>query len=98
MDSVTHIFLGGAIAQLIAGRKMGMARAFVLGGLAATIPDFDVFIHTGDTMRDHALHRYFMHSLAIVPLLSLLAVLPFVLPRKRRGDFRIAFAAAFLAC
>lgn len=70
MDPVTHIFLGAAVAQVAVARRTGYARAFFIGALAAALPDFDVFLHTGDVMRDHALHRHFMHSLVIVPALA----------------------------
>jgi inner membrane protein len=97
MDSVTHIFLGGAAAQAIAGRKLGKA-AFFLGALAATIPDFDVFVYTGDSLRDHLFHRTFMHSLAIVPVLATLAMIPFLLWKKLRPQWRLMLAVALLAC
>src|SRR5436190_318047 len=74
MDSVTHIFLGGALAQAVAGRRVGHVRAFLLGALAATVPDFDVFFHTGDALLNHAMHRHFMHALIMVPVLAAVAL------------------------
>ncbi len=98
MDSVTHIFLGGAIAQCAGGKKIGYGRAFLLGALAGNMPDLDVFFHTGEAMRDHALHRHFMHSLIIVPLLASLATLPFIAKKSARSLFKPMFFAALLAC
>src|ERR1035437_8488117 len=97
MDSVTHVFLGGAVAQSIAGRRLGPA-AFFVGALAATLPDFDVFIHTGDVVRDHVLHRHFTHALVMTPVLAALAVLPFLCSRSLRDKWRAMYLAAFLAC
>jgi inner membrane protein len=98
MDSVTHIFLGGAIGQLVAGGRAGYGRTFLLGALAATVPDFDVFIHTGNVMRDHALHRHFMHSFVLVPVLAALAAVPFVLQKQARPWAARLYLAAVLAC
>jgi hypothetical protein len=42
MDSLTQIVLGGAIGELVAGRKMGN-RAVLWGAIAGTIPDLNVF-------------------------------------------------------
>jgi inner membrane protein len=98
MDSVTHIFLGSALAMAAAGRRLGYRRAFVIGALAATFPDFDCFLHTGDEMRDLALHRHFMHSLIIVPLLAALSVLPFMLHKRSRPLWKPLYLAALIAC
>ena len=42
MDSLTQIVLGGAVAELVAGKKMGN-KAILWGAVAGTIPDLDVF-------------------------------------------------------
>jgi inner membrane protein len=98
VDSLTHILLGGAIAQLVAARRVGMGRAFWLGALAATIPDFDSFAHTGDVMRDFAMHRHFMHSLVMVPVIATVAMLPFLVQKKARAMWRPLYLAALIAC
>jgi inner membrane protein len=97
MDSVTHIFLGGAVAQGIFGKKLGRA-AFWVGAIAATIPDLDVFIHTGDAVHDHLMHRHFMHSLAMVPVIAAISVLPFLIAKSRRALWKELFLAALFAC
>lgn len=98
MDSVTHILLGSVLAQALVGRRIGHARAFLIGALAATFPDFDCFFHTGNQMQDHALHRHFMHSVIIVPLLAGLSVLPFLLHKKSRPLLKYLYLAALAAC
>ena len=69
MDSLTQIVLGGAIGELVAGRKMGN-RAVLWGAIAGTIPDLDVFFRVFFHPIEAALvHRGFSHSL----LFSILA-------------------------
>lgn len=68
MDSLTHIVMGAAIAQAVSNGKLGR-KAMVFGALAATIPDFDVFLtpHLGD-FAEWKYHRGFTHSLWFTPL------------------------------
>lgn len=98
MDSLTHILLGGALAQVVAGRRAGMVRSFLVGAAAATLPDLDVFIQTGNVVRDHALHRHFTHSLAFVPLLAVVAWALFMMSRKGRAVARPLFEGSLAAC
>jgi len=101
MDSITHIFLGGAIAHaVLPARKpalVGWRTAFLLGALAATVPDFDVFIYTGNTVTDHALHRSFMHCFLLVPLLALLSAAPFLALKRLRPAWEQLLLASLLA-
>ena len=63
MDSLTQIVLGGAVAELVAGKKMGN-KAILWGAVAGTIPDLDVFLMTFYHPIDAALlHRGFSHSI-----------------------------------
>lgn len=63
MDSLTQIVLGAAVAEAVAGKKLG-AKAALLGGIAGTIPDLDVFLRAFYDPFDAALvHRGFSHSL-----------------------------------
>ena len=63
MDSLTQIVLGGAVAELVAGKKMGN-KAIFWGALAGTIPDLDVFFRAFYHPIDAALlHRGFSHSI-----------------------------------
>ncbi len=97
MDSVTHVLLGGAVGLGLMGKRAGMASFFV-GALAATMPDFDVFLHTGDVVRDHVLHRHFMHSVVLVPVLAALAMLPFLRMPRVRACWAAMYGTAVLAC
>jgi len=69
MDSITQIVLGGAIGELVAGKKLGN-KAILWGAVAGTIPDLDVFLRVFYHPIDAALvHRGFSHSLlfALLP-------------------------------
>ncbi|MGN6369259.1 MAG: metal-dependent hydrolase [Phycisphaerae bacterium] len=103
MDSITHVLLGGTIALAARSPRKGRTSpvgpraAFLLGALAATFPDFDVLIRTGNAVTDHALHRSFMHSFLFVPLLAALSALPFLALKRFRPAWKPILLAAFLA-
>lgn len=62
MDSLTQIILGAAVGEAVLGKKIGN-RAMVYGGIAATIPDLDIFAsYFTDTVTALELHRGFSHS------------------------------------
>ena len=70
MDSLTQIVLGGAVAELVAGKRMGN-KAIVWGAIAGTIPDLDVFLRAFYHPIDAALlHRGFSHSILFSFLFS----------------------------
>ena len=63
MDSLTQIVLGGAVGELVAGKKMGN-KAVLWGAVAGTIPDLDVFFRVLYHPIEAALvHRGFSHSI-----------------------------------
>lgn len=72
MDSITHLFLGGAIAAAIA--PAGNRRAALLAGAALnTLPDLDslfITLLTDDPVSLMTVHRSFSHSLFVLPLLG----------------------------
>lgn len=72
MDSVTQAALGAVVGGVVAGRKLGR-RALIIGAIAGTLPDLDVFISpfVSDTTRLMT-HRSATHSLVIMPLLAAL--------------------------
>ncbi|HEV2353277.1 MAG TPA: metal-dependent hydrolase, partial [Puia sp.] len=77
MDSLTHIVLGAAIGELVAGRKLGK-KALVIGAVANSLPDLDFLgAFWLDTSRDVCFHRGITHSFLMVltaaPLLAVLA-------------------------
>lgn len=62
MDSLTQIVLGAGVGELLLGRKLGN-RAMVWGGLAATVPDLDVFLGAVLSPAESLhTHRGFSHS------------------------------------
>jgi inner membrane protein len=70
MDSITHIVLGAAIGELMAGRKLGK-KAMLVGAIAQSLPDIDVVASFWlDTSRDLWAHRGITHSLLFVLLIS----------------------------
>ena len=76
MDSLTHIVLGAAVAEVVVGKKIGN-KALVIGAIAGNIPDFDsfvsIFLNPVDAL---FFHRGISHSLLVlamlVPMLALL--------------------------
>ena len=90
MDPITHVLLGGTTAQ--AAARNGEARAAALaGGVAAVIPDLDMFIPTGgDSLSALLLHRNFSHSIVFMPLGALIAAgLVWLLLRRSTGFGRV---------
>lgn len=63
MDSLTQFALGAAVGELVLGRQLGW-KAILLGGLAGTIPDLDVFFNNFfDPVTALKIHRGFSHSI-----------------------------------
>ena len=77
MDSLTHVVFGAALGEAVLGKKIGK-KAMLLGAMANTLPDLDVFLVLGDPIREITLHRGLSHSLMFpvfaAPLLAWLAV------------------------
>jgi inner membrane protein len=70
MDSLTQIILGAAVAEAVAGKKMGN-KAALWGAIGGTIPDLDVFItgffHPIDGL---LVHRGFSHSILFAMIMG----------------------------
>lgn len=67
MDPVSHVLLGASLAYGVAHRSLGRTAAAV-GGLAAFVPDADVFIRSAaDPLLATEYHRHFTHSLLFAP-------------------------------
>ncbi|HNB81984.1 MAG TPA: metal-dependent hydrolase [Chitinophagaceae bacterium] len=84
MDSVTHIILGAAIGEALLGKRIGR-KAALIGALAKSLPDFDLF-YTGlnDPRLYMCCHRGHTHSLFWESLYAIpLAWLFFALFRKK---------------
>jgi inner membrane protein len=81
MDTVTHMLLGAATAQLGFRRRIGPSATWMAAG-AAALPDLDIFFGRwatssidGSAALSHMLgHRGITHSLLVAPVLALLAV------------------------
>ncbi|MDR6839854.1 metal-dependent hydrolase [Pseudoxanthomonas sacheonensis] len=72
MDSLTHLFLGGAIAAAIAPAKHRRA-ALLAGAALNTLPDLDslfIALSTSDPVSLMTVHRSFSHSLFVLPVLG----------------------------
>ena len=97
MDSLTHIVLGAAIGELMAGRKLGK-KALLIGAIANSLPDIDFVASMWmPTAQDVWAHRGLTHSLLFVlvmtPLLAWLAMR--IWPRTTtmtRKDWWVFFA------
>src|ERR1700742_714185 len=77
MDSLTHIVLGAAIGEVLAGRTLGK-KALLIGAVANSLPDVDFIASFWmPVARDVWAHRGLTHSflfvLLMTPLLTLLA-------------------------
>lgn len=58
MDSLTQIVLGGAVGEVVLGKKIGN-KAILFGAIAGTIPDLDIF---QGLIAQTISHRGFTHS------------------------------------
>lgn len=68
VDPFTHTLLGASLGYTIGGRHLGRA-AMLAGGLAAFVPDADVFIRSAaDPLLAIEHHRGFTHALAMAPV------------------------------
>jgi len=66
MDSLTQIVLGGAVGEVVLGKKIGN-KAILFGAIAGTIPDLDVF---QGLIQQTISHRGFTHSFFFAFLMS----------------------------
>lgn len=85
MDSITHLFYGGAIAAAIAPRQHRRA-ALLAGAVLNTLPDLDVFpLRFFDPVTEMTWHRGMTHSWFVLPFVAW-AIWAFF----RRRDGRVA--------
>jgi inner membrane protein len=71
MDSVSQIALGAAVGVAAMGRRTALWKAAAWGAVAGTLPDLDVLIDHGDTVRNMVLHRAETHAPFWLTLFSL---------------------------
>ncbi len=93
MDSITHIVAGAALGELVFGKKIGN-KALIVGAIANTIPDIDVFFTKLAATPDAALHvhRGYTHALFTHPFMAL----PFAFLTYRLFKKEIAFYKWYL--
>jgi inner membrane protein len=74
MDSVSQVVLGACIGTAVLGRRIGVRKAAITGGLLATLPDLDIFWPNDDPVDRFVSHRSATHSLIthtlVTPLLA----------------------------
>ncbi len=77
MDSLTQLALGAAVGVAAMGRRTAPWKAALVGAIAGTLPDLDVFVDHGDPVSNMVLHRAESHALLwlslAAPLLGALA-------------------------
>ncbi len=65
MDSVTQFTLGAVVGTAVLGRRLGVRRAAITGGILGTLPDLDVYLPAGDPVESFVGHRGWSHSLIV---------------------------------
>jgi inner membrane protein len=90
MDPISHVLLGASLGYAAFGRKLGRTAALA-GGLAAFVPDADVFIRSGsDPLLAIEYHRHFTHALSFAPVgAGLVSLLWIIRQRWRTQAFTI---------
>lgn len=98
MDPITHGLLGATVAKTTMGRRVPQGLG-IIGAVGAMAPDIDVLIWSpSDPTVGWVFHRHFTHSLLLIPLIGLIAALPFIF-LKRFADKRGAvIAASIIGC
>lgn len=96
MDSITQIALGAAVAERIAGRKIGN-KSFLYGAILGTIPDLDIFVgKLMDPIDAIEIHRGFSHSIVFFLLLSpILSFLIYKIERRNLLPYKTALHLVF---
>lgn len=84
MDPITHVLLGASLGYAAFGKKLARTAA-LSGGLAAFVPDADVFIRSAaDPLLAVEYHRGFTHSLLFAPLGAAIVAGVWVMRRRWR--------------
>jgi inner membrane protein len=97
MDPITHGILGATIGYAVCGRRLGR-HAAVLGALAGMAPDVDHFVSSDtDPLLYVEYHRYFTHSLLFAFLGAFLPMLPWLLRRSFRSQWKVLWLCSWPA-
>lgn len=87
MDPITHGLIGASVAVCFS-EKEEVRYAALIGGLAAMLPDLDVFISAAnDPLFNVEIHRQFTHSLVFIPVGALIAATIFKLIFQKKFTF-----------
>jgi inner membrane protein len=97
LDPLTHALLGGATSYALFGHKLGV-RAAVVGALAGMAPDADHFVSSKkDVLLYVEFHRAFTHSIFFAVIGSLISVLPWILRKRFKPQWKLFWLCAFPA-
>ena len=97
MDPISHVLLGASLGYGVFGRKLGRTAALA-GGLAAFVPDADVFIRSGsDPLLAVEYHRHFTHALLFAPVGGGLVSLLWILRQRWRPQALTIWLCCLLA-
>jgi len=95
MDNLTHTAIGLFLSRAGLGRWSPRATAVVL--VAANLPDIDVISSAGGSLNYLTYHRHLTHSLLLMPVVAIAAVLLVRLAGRKPVRWLGAFAAALVA-
>jgi inner membrane protein len=89
MDSLTQIVLGAGVGELVLGKKIGN-KAQLIGAIAGTVPDLDVFVtmYLDNDLADLVVHRSYSHALLTHVLLAFPMAWICYRMFKRKIDYR----------
>jgi inner membrane protein len=93
MDSVTQFTLGAGIGVACLGKRYGLRKAALTGGLLGTLPDLDVFWNYGGPLENFVQHRSATHSVFVQTLVTPLLVEGLWRLFKKPEGGRLAFYA-----
>ena len=63
VDYLFQLVLGASVGVATMGRRTGVRKAALWGGMAGILPDLDVLIDHGNALRNMVLHRAESHAL-----------------------------------
>ncbi len=97
MDPVTHVLLGASVGYATCGQRLGRSAA-LMGGLAAFVPDADIFIRSStDPLLAIEHHRGFTHALSFAPVGATLVAAVWLWQRRWRPRAFLVWLCCFLA-
>lgn len=70
MDSLSQLTLGAAVTVAVMGKRVPLWQSALIGAVAGTLPDLDVFVDHGDAIRNMTLHRTESHALLLLTLIA----------------------------